>query len=94
MKKVKTYKGLTIENIEEIKKIVLKGLEQNGNNFESILKLSKWIALDLHFYGDLKKVKQTYFSTGSGRFKELERFSRICTDKIGLSSVLECLSEL
>ena len=93
MKKVKTYKGLTIENIEEIKKIVLKGLEKNGCYFDSILRLAKWIALDLHFYGDLKKVEQTGYSLGSGRFKELERFSRICTDS-GLKNLLECLSEL
>lgn len=101
-KNTKTYYNLTLEDVKEIKTIILKGLKYNSDNIETILKLAKSIALDMHFYNedfrfrcDIEKVKQNYYiSYGcTKRFEKLKKYSEKCNN-LWLSTALESLSNL
>ena len=99
-KNIKTYYNLTLEDAKEIKKIILKGLQYNSDNIETILKLAKSIALDMHFYNvdfrffcDIENVKQKYYITGVKRFEKLKKYAKKCND-LWLSTALDSLSNL
>lgn len=97
----KIYKNLTLIDVREIKRIILKGLKSKNENYNTILQIAKSIALDFkfynicnNFYDQVEETKQIYLNSRRlKKFKELKKYSRKCND-LWLSAALESLSNL